>query len=166
MAKKIKEAPAEQEKQVKTHREVKTPTDFPAYKRVYSYTDEGYYCGTTKAYQSPEEPGVYHIPRNATETAPGEIPSGKLAKYVPAVEGFELDGWEFVDRPEPVEKERPKPDPKLIRDSLLRASDWTQLPDAPLNDAAKQAWKEYRQALRDLPASKGWPDKITWPENP
>jgi hypothetical protein len=34
------------------------------------------------------------------------------------------------------------------RDQLLAASDWTQLPDAPVD---KAAWATYRQALRDLP---------------
>lgn len=37
------------------------------------------------------------------------------------------------------------------RDQLLAASDWTQLPDAPLTQAEKQAWAAYRQTLRDLP---------------
>ena len=36
------------------------------------------------------------------------------------------------------------------RDRLLAASDWTQLPDAPVN---RQAWADYRQALRDFPAT-------------
>jgi len=36
------------------------------------------------------------------------------------------------------------------RDLLLAASDWTQLPDAPVD---KQAWANYRQALRDFPST-------------
>ena len=36
------------------------------------------------------------------------------------------------------------------RDCLLAASDWTQLPDAPCD---RQAWADYRQALRDFPAT-------------
>lgn len=39
------------------------------------------------------------------------------------------------------------------RDSLLAASDWTQLPDVELNVEQVQAWTDYRQALRDLPAA-------------
>lgn len=38
---------------------------------------------------------------------------------------------------------------RMQRASLLRASDWTQVPDAPVD---QQAWATYRQALRDLPA--------------
>jgi hypothetical protein len=39
---------------------------------------------------------------------------------------------------------------RLGRDSRLTASDWTQLPDAPVD---KAAWAAYRQALRDFPAT-------------
>lgn len=49
------------------------------------------------------------------------------------------------------------------RDGLLAASDWTQVADAPGDTAA---WATYRQALRDLPASAGWPSNITWPTQP
>ena len=40
---------------------------------------------------------------------------------------------------------------KRQRNELLAASDWTQLPDAPLTESQKEAWRIYRQALRDLP---------------
>jgi len=49
------------------------------------------------------------------------------------------------------------------RDALLSGSDWTQVPDAPVNQAA---WAEYRQALRDLPQQAGFPTEITWPQIP
>lgn len=49
------------------------------------------------------------------------------------------------------------------RNRLLAATDWTQVSDAPVDHAA---WAAYRQLLRDLPAQDGWPDNITWPEEP
>lgn len=49
------------------------------------------------------------------------------------------------------------------RDRLLAASDWTQVSDAPVDQAA---WATYRQALRDVPQQAGFPDNITWPEVP
>lgn len=53
------------------------------------------------------------------------------------------------------------------RNSLLGASDWTQLPDAPLTDEQKQQWIEYRQALRDLPNQGVFdPNLIQWPQSP
>lgn len=52
---------------------------------------------------------------------------------------------------------------RIWRDEELRLSDWTQLTDAPVD---KLAWAEYRQALRDLPAQGGSPDKVVFPEKP
>jgi len=49
------------------------------------------------------------------------------------------------------------------RDLLLQQSDWTQVPDAPVNAAS---WATYRQALRDVPSQSGFPDNITWPTKP
>lgn len=47
-----------------------------------------------------------------------------------------------------------------IRLGLLRASDWSQLPDVPLTAEQKQAWADYRQELRDASKQEGWP--VTW----
>lgn len=49
------------------------------------------------------------------------------------------------------------------RDALLAASDWTQVPDAPVDAAA---WAKYRQALRDLPATTKDPASVKWPKAP
>jgi hypothetical protein len=48
------------------------------------------------------------------------------------------------------------------RNRLLVASDWTQLPDAPVDAAA---WATYRQALRDV-TTQANPFAIVWPESP
>ena len=53
-----------------------------------------------------------------------------------------------------------------VRNQLLKESDPTQLPDAPLTDADKIAWADYRQALRDVPQQAGFPDTIDWPVMP
>jgi len=52
-----------------------------------------------------------------------------------------------------------------IRNNLLRLSDWTQLPDAPITTAQKTVWKAYRQALRDLPETVGDGETV-WPTPP
>lgn len=49
------------------------------------------------------------------------------------------------------------------RDVLLAESDFSQLPDAPVNSAA---WATYRQALRDVPEQPGFPQTIEWPVKP
>ena len=50
------------------------------------------------------------------------------------------------------------------RQSLLTASDWTQLPDVPLE--TKAAWAVNRQALRDITTQVGFPFDVAWPESP
>jgi hypothetical protein len=48
------------------------------------------------------------------------------------------------------------------RNKLLVESDWTQLPDAPVDAAA---WATYRQALRDV-TDQANPFAVIWPESP
>lgn len=53
-----------------------------------------------------------------------------------------------------------------IRDSRngrLAATDWTQVADAPVDQAA---WATYRQALRDLTGQEGFPWSVQWPTEP
>jgi hypothetical protein len=52
------------------------------------------------------------------------------------------------------------------RKSLLNQSDWTQLPDVQLTNAQVDAWKVYRQALRDITDQPGYPGTIIWPTIP
>jgi hypothetical protein len=52
---------------------------------------------------------------------------------------------------------------RLWRDSQLKASDWTQIEDAPTD---KAAWATYRQALRDLPSQSTNPTDLIFPVAP
>lgn len=71
---------------------------------------------------------------------------GKIAAYVPPpIEVFESEV-------------------RFKRDSLLKETDWTQLPDVP--EETKLLWAEYRQALRDVPEQSGFPYDVIWPEKP
>ena len=49
------------------------------------------------------------------------------------------------------------------RNTLLSVSDWTQIADAPVDQAA---WATYRQALRDVPQQTGFPHEVDWPVKP
>jgi hypothetical protein len=51
---------------------------------------------------------------------------------------------------------------RVERNKLLVESDWTQLPDAPVDAAA---WATYRQALRDI-TDQANPFAIVWPQGP
>ena len=67
---------------------------------------------------------------------------------------------------------------KLLREErnrLIAETDWTQLKDISLDSIREKNWKEYRQALRDLPNestpkldSSGKLDmsSVTWPDKP
>ena len=48
------------------------------------------------------------------------------------------------------------------RDGLLTETDWMALPDVTMSDA----WKTYRQELRDIPASNTIYADVTWPTKP
>ena len=49
------------------------------------------------------------------------------------------------------------------RDAKLLATDWTQVADAPVDQAA---WATYRQSLRAMPEQAGFPNTVTWPTSP
>ena len=64
---------------------------------------------------------------------------------------------------------------RIERNKLIAETDWTQLKDIDLDIIRERNWKNYRQALRDLPAnsnpkldSYGNLDmsSITWPDKP
>tara|TARA_R100001015_G_C4578379_1_gene135285 strand:+ start:616 stop:966 length:351 start_codon:yes stop_codon:yes gene_type:complete len=51
---------------------------------------------------------------------------------------------------------------RQIRDKKLFETDWMANSDVTMSDA----WKTYRQALRDLPANTSDPANPTWPTKP
>ena len=53
------------------------------------------------------------------------------------------------------------PNPRLVRNQLLTDCDWTQMPDNGMEASLKEAWRVYRQALRDMDF-----DPPSWPSPP
>jgi len=51
---------------------------------------------------------------------------------------------------------------RAIRDTKLSKTDWRFRSDM----TPSQAWKDYCQALRDVPAQAGFPWTIVWPDAP
>lgn len=49
------------------------------------------------------------------------------------------------------------------RNNLLSDCDWTQVADAPVDQAV---WAVYRQALRDISSQEGFPYNVVWPTQP
>lgn len=70
----------------------------------------------------------------------------------------EIVAWDALERPKLEEAIREE------RDRLLSLSDWTQLPDTTAK--SPDAWREYRQKLRDIPAQEGFPLRVQWPYPP
>lgn len=108
---------------------------------------------------------------NAVEVKDDNWPAPKGFEYAPQHDadiGDTWDGAAWVERVHYVEPPKVLL-PKLAiyareqRDILLAASDFTQLDDNPKNT---QAWKTYRQLLRDLSDQVGFPDNIAWPTPP
>ena len=52
------------------------------------------------------------------------------------------------------------------RDRLLAETDWTQVLDAPISAESREAFRVYRQALRDITEQEGFPANVVWPEMP
>jgi hypothetical protein len=78
-------------------------------------------------------------------------------------ETFEYPGW---PEGEPITDQLIRENIRFRRTPLLAACDWTQLPDAPLTSEQRQAWSDYRQALRDLPQVSDPKSIAGWPEPP
>lgn len=128
---------------------------------VYQTDTQGYFVGVTTADQDPMNPTEWLIPAGCVTVAPTDAPEGSRVKWTGSAWAME------VIPVEPATKEADPIAKDIIvrgkRDSLLTASDWTQVADAPVDQAA---WAVYRQALRDLPSQAGFPDTITWPPEP
>jgi hypothetical protein len=71
-----------------------------------------------------------------------------------------VDG-NISDKPPPSEEEKNADNRSKLRakrDSILKWCDWTQVPDSPLSESDKIAWRAYRQELRDLP--QNYPENV------
>lgn len=86
---------------------------------------------------------------------------------------YRWDGAQAVPRTdEELDADRQPTDEKLAseareqRDKLLADTDWTQVLDAPIDSDTREAYRAYRQALRDIPEQAGFPSSIVWPELP
>jgi hypothetical protein len=74
--------------------------------------------------------------------------------------------WEVVKLSAQEQSERQFEQEVLIRqerNQCLSSCDWTQLPDVAVD---KQAWADYRQALRAIPNQAGFPWEVKWPNPP
>lgn len=91
----------------------------------------------------------FNVPINITTTEDARVICG-------------LCGSTILNEPEP-SAEQAMISIRRKRDLLLAKSDWTQVIDSPVD---QQAWADYRQALRDLPANITDYKNTVWPVAP
>jgi len=70
----------------------------------------------------------------------------------------DMSNWPDFQETKPLPTEA---EVRAERDKLLAASD-----TMALADRITDAWRTYRQALRDVPAQAGFPTSVTWPIEP
>ena len=62
--------------------------------------------------------------------------------------------------------EQPAKEARSKRNRLLTESDWVTIRATDTGDPVPSDWQTYRQALRDIPLQKGFPEEIEWPQEP
>lgn len=75
----------------------------------------------------------------------------------------ELSQSEVEERVDLNYAEKRAKEARYERNKRLLSCDWTQVPDAPVDQAA---WAVYRQQLRDITEQEGFPTSVVWPSTP
>lgn len=90
----------------------------------------------------------------------------KLAEGTPSLNtdnGIYYQNWQIVDMNDIEKLEWDRSVAKSVRNErnrMLTASDWTQIPDAPITEAKREEYRVYRQELRDLSARSDFPHGV------
>lgn len=80
---------------------------------------------------------------------------------------YENQGWVVVGEAPP--DPEPATESDLILEqvqSLLKDSEWSMLPDAPITIGQKEQWIKYRDDLRYVHLQVGFPSNVIWPQKP
>lgn len=109
------------------------------------------------------EPVHFLLPANATFIVPPIASPGYEEIFADGAWGVRKIAEPEAAHEEPVDPWRTLRD---TRNRLLSGSDWTQMQDSPLTDKARDAWAQYRAALRDLPGTVKNASNVTWPKSP
>lgn len=95
-------------------------------------------------------------PEHFREVAVNDKNGDKIATTVEAI-------------PEPTEAEKKaqkEAAARSTRDYYLTMTDYLVVNDYPITDEEREQVLEYRQALRDIPQARAFPEGIVWPEPP
>lgn len=119
-----------------------------------------YKLKTEVNYGSEETPDIVQISTKKEILCTEEKLEANLALARAEAYNGEVTVEEVPDEPMTAEEARAK------RDKLLEDTDWTQVLDAPIDASTREAYRVYRQDLRDIPEQDGFPESIIWPELP
>lgn len=115
-------------------------------------------------------PGVAIYPNEAdlaANTPAGHAPITLPEGFDPKTQRVDVESLEVVAcEPELLPDEVVEERARQRRDTLLSASDWVTLRALDTGSPVPQAWRQYRQFLRDAPQQSGWPRNVEWPEIP
>ena len=150
---------------------------------IYHYDgNTGEYINSSTAKVDPID-GSTRIPANATIEAPISVADNQTPVWngsawiattdLRGISFWDSSGEEYIitsiATEIPPDKLSSEPDltesatvvARKTRDGLLDESD-----KYALVDRITDAWRDYRQLLRDVPAQTGFPTNVTWPEKP
>jgi len=159
--------------------------------KIYAYHPiTGEFIGPDTTRPDPEDNQNWIRPADTTDIAPPDPGEHQAAVFDRLSKEWSLmDDWRGhqywthdgqqhsittlgATPPEDALDEPPPPTPEEVakalrarRNGMLRASDWTQLPDSPLSQAQRDDYRAHRQALRDITEDPAWPD-VPLPEPP
>lgn len=118
------------------------------------------------------DPAVVH-PTVVVKNPRTGIPEDAIELSTAAYEGLiagQAAGREIVMGASGTPTTRPRvatPDQvRATRNNLLKDSDWVGLRAQELGEPVPTPWREYRQALRDVPLQRGFPTNVKWPLAP
>ena len=80
--------------------------------------------------------------------------------------GIEDQGWFDTGVPVPDSSENVSDVAWERAKNYLAASDWAVLSDVPMTKEKKAQWIEYRRILREIRGQEGFPNNISWPNQP
>jgi hypothetical protein len=100
---------------------------------------------------------VYEVAQTAAPTV--DTKTHRQMQSARQVDGVWTQVWTVQQLPE----DKAAANVRGYRDSLLVKCDWTQVADAPVDQAA---WATYRQVLRDISDQVGFPWEVQWPIAP
>lgn len=92
----------------------------------------------------------------------GPLPEGYTDKEFPGLDHvWNGRAWKLD---EPARRARLERDVRAKRDALLKACDWSQLPD--VHPKHRATYGVYRAQLRDITTQTGFPENVEWPDKP